>query len=452
MNPHAPLWRHVRRGLLPAVLGLAGGVGFPGLATAQGGPPSRPATAPTRIDYIVAVVNRELVTAVELERRLELVAGEARRLPATARPGPEELRRQALESLIEERAILTHARESGGRIDDAEVDRAVQAVAAQNQLSLDGLRERLAAEGLDMPRFRANLRDQMLMERTREREVSARIRITELEIDEFLQQERAALDREVELAQIFVPVPEGAAPGLIEERRRRAQALLERVRGGESFEAVARAESEDPNRERGGSLGRRLTSRLPDLFVQAARTLEPGGVAPELLRSGAGFHVLKLLSRQEPEAARLTQTRVRHILLRPSARVPGQAAAARLATWRRQIASGERRFEDVAREFSEDASAAQGGDLGWASPGVMVPEFEQAMNGVPVGGLSEPVASRFGVHLIQVLERRAVEPDVRQQRDRARAALREQKFESAYREWVQELRSRAYVEWREPPP
>lgn len=451
MNPHAPLWRRVRRGLLPAVLGLAG-AWIPGTGAAQGGSPSRPATAPSRTDYIVAVVNRELVTAVELERRLELVAGEARRLPAAARPGPEELRRQALESLIEERAVLTHARENGGRIDDADIDRAVLAIAAQNQLSLDGLRERLAAEGLDMPRFRANLRDQMLVERTREREVSARIRISELEIDDHLRQEREAQDRELELAQIFVPVPEGAAPGVVEERRRRAQALLERVRGGESFEAVARAESEDPNRERGGNLGRRLASRLPDLFVQAARALKPGEVASELVRSGAGFHVLKLVSRQELESARLTQTRARHILLRPSARLSTQAAAARLSAWRRQIAAGERRFEDVAREFSEDASAAQGGDLGWASPGVMVPEFEQAMNGVPVGGLSEPVVSRFGVHLIQVLERREVEPDVRQQRDRARAALREQKFEAAYREWVQELRSRAYVEWREPPP
>lgn len=443
-------WHRARRGLLAAAMSLVG-VFSQEPAAAQAGPASRNAAAPARTDYIVAVVNRELVTAVELERRLELLAEEARRLPTASRPGPEELRRQALESLVEERAILTHARENGGRVEEADIDRAVQGVAAQAQLSLASLRERLAAEGVDMPRFRASLRDQLLVERTREREVSARIRITELEIDEYLQNERESRDRELEIAQIFVPVPEGAAAGLVEERRRRAQALLERVRGGEAFEAVARAESEDPNRERGGNLGRRLASRLPDLFVQAVRSLKPGEVTPELLRSGAGFHVLKLLSRQEPEAARLTQTRVRHILLRPSARMSSQAVAAQLALWRQQIAAGERRFEDVAREFSEDGSASQGGDLGWASPGVMVPEFEQAMNRLPAGGLSEPVVSRFGVHLIEVLERREVELDVRQQRDRARAALREQKFETAFREWVQDLRNRAYVEWREPP-
>jgi len=328
----------------------------------------------------------------------------------------------------------------------------VQVVAAQNQLSVDGLRERLAAEGTDMPRFRANLRDQLLIERVREREVLARIRITDLEIDSFLQQEREAQDLEIELAQILVRVPEDATGAVVEERRRRAETLLARVRGGEPFEAVARAESDDASRENGGSLGRRLASRLPDVFVQAARSLRPGAVRSELLRTGAGFHVLKLLWREESGAGRMVQTRVRHILLRPSVRLTTQEATARLAGWRRQIDNGTRRFEDTAREFSEDSSAAQGGDLGWASPGMMVPEFEQAMDDLRVGGLSGPVVSRFGVHLIQVLDRREVDIDVRQQRERARAVLREQKFEAAYREWVQELRGRAYVEWREPPP
>lgn len=437
--------------LLAASLGLA-----PHAAHPQGAAGPAPAVGTServRTDYIVAVVNRELVTAVELAQRLELLVAEVQRRAGTAAlPSEEELRQQALDSLVEERVILTHARDSGGRIDDGELDRAVQAIAAQNQLTLDGLRERLAAEGIDLPRFRANLRDQLLVERTREREVLARIRVTELEIDDYLQRERDAQDRELEIAQIFVPVPEGASPALVEERRQRAESALARVRAGEPFEAVARAVSEDPNRERGGNLGRRMMSRLPELFVQGVRNLKPGEVAPQLLRSGAGFHLLKLLDRGEPAAGRIVQTRVRHILLRPSARLSTQAAASRLAEWQRQIRSGERRFEDTAREFSEDGSAPQGGDLGWATPGMMVPEFEQAMNLVPVGGLSDPVVSRFGVHLIQVLDRREVEPDVRQQREQARAALREQKFEPAYREWVRELRGRAYIEWREPPP
>ncbi len=424
-----------------------------GLCAAQAPAGAAAPAGPGRVDYIVAVVNRELVTAVELARRVERLAEEARRAPSgAAATGDEALRRLALESLVEERVILTHARETGGRVDSAEVDRAVQVVAAQNQLSVDGLRERLAAEGTDMPRFRANLRDQLLIERVREREVLARIRITDLEIDSFLQQEREAQDLEIELAQILVRVPEDATGAVVEERRRRAETLLARVRGGEPFEAVARAESDDASRENGGSLGRRLASRLPDVFVQAARSLRPGAVRSELLRTGAGFHVLKLLWREESGAGRMVQTRVRHILLRPSVRLTTQEATARLAGWRRQIDNGTRRFEDTAREFSEDSSAAQGGDLGWASPGMMVPEFERAMDDLRVGGLSGPVVSRFGVHLIQVLDRREVEIDIRQQRERARAVLREQKFEAAYREWVQELRGRAYVEWREPPP
>lgn len=422
-----------------------------GAAQAQTGAGAAP--DPRRVDYIVAVVNRELVTAVEVERRAERLAEEARRAPAgTAPAGEEALRRLALESLVEERVVLTHARETGGRVESAEIDRAVQAIAAQNQLSVDGLRERLAAEGTEMPRFRANLRDQLLVERVREREVLARIRITDLEIDTLLQQERESQDLDVELAQILVRVPDGAGEAVVEDRRRRAEILLARVRSGEPFEAVAKAESDDASRENGGSLGRRPVSRLPDVFVQALRALRPGEVRAEVLRTGAGFHLLKLLWREEATAGRMTQTRVRHILLRQSARLTTPEAIARLSGWRRQIDSGLRRFEDTAREFSEDSSAAQGGDLGWASPGMMVPEFEQAMNDLRVGGLSDPVVSRFGVHLIQVLDRREVEIDARQQRERARAALREQKFEAAYRDWVRELRDRAYVEWRDPPP
>ena len=452
MNTAPRPGRRTTRWLLLAGLGLAW-LSAHGLGAAQG--PTGPAGAgdSRRVDYIVAVVNRELVTAVEVERRAERLAEEARRTPSGAvLPGDEALRRLALESLVEERVVLTHARDTGGRVDNAEIDRAVQVIAAQNQLSVDGLRERLAAEGTEMSRFRANLRDQLLVERVREREVLARIRITDLEIDNFLQRERESQDLDVELAQILVRVPDGASGAAVEERRRRAEALLARVRAGEPFETVARAESDDASRENGGSLGRRPTSRLPDVFVQALRALRPGEVRPELLRTGAGFHVLKLVWREEANAARMTQTRVRHILLRSTARLSTQEAIARMAGWRRQIDSGVRRFEDTAREFSEDSSAAQGGDLGWASPGMMVPEFEQAMDDLRVGGLSDPVVSRFGVHLIQVLDRREVEIDVRQQRERARAALREQKFEAAYRDWVQELRGRAYVEWRDPPP
>jgi peptidyl-prolyl cis-trans isomerase SurA len=401
-------------------------------------------------DYIVVVVNQELVTAVEVAQRLARVREGAARANAPL-PPERVLRQQVLDSLIDERVLLSYAREAGVRIDDAELDRALASVAVQNQIPPAQLRGRLERDGIDYNRFRANIRDQLLVERVREREVQQRIRVTDDEIDALIERERGSAARsEFNIAQILVTVPENAGADVVAARRARAEAALVRVRGGEDFVTVAREVSEDTNRERGGEIGMRPAERLPDLFVEAVRPLKAGEVAPTLLRSGAGFHVLKLVARRDPGAFVVTQTRARHILLRPAAQDGTPAAQRRLAEFRRQILAGERRFEDVAREISEDGSAAQGGDLGWTSPGSFVPEFEQAMNALPVGGLSEPVVSRFGVHLIRVDERRNAEIDPRQLRQQAANALREQKYEQAYREWVRDLRSQAYIEFREP--
>jgi peptidyl-prolyl cis-trans isomerase SurA len=402
-------------------------------------------------DYIAVIVNQELVTAGEVERRIERAVADA---PRGARMPPEpELRRLALDALIDERVMISSARDSGMRIDEPEVDRAVQSIAAQNQISLDVLRERLRADGTDYQRFRANVRDQLMIERLREREVYQRIKISDEDIDRYLAEQRAAAgaDAETNLAQILVTVPDGANEATVAARRARAEAALARVQGGEAFEAVAKDISEDPNRAAGGVLGLRPASRLPDLFVEATKNLAPGTVTPQLLRTGAGFHILKVIERKEALPGRITQTHVRHVLLRTSPQLSAEVAERRLAEYRQQIESGKRSFEDVARQYSEDGSAAAGGDLGWASPGVMVPEFETAMNELPVNGLSAPVVSRFGVHLIQVLERREATLEPKQQREQARNVLREQRFEQAFLDWTKELRSRAYVEYREPP-
>ena len=403
-------------------------------------------------DYIAAVVNQELVTAGEVERRVERAQAEAAR--AGMRMPPEgELRRQALDALIDERAMITTARESGMRVDDAEVDRAVQNIAQQNQITMPVLRERLVAEGIDYGRFRANLRDQIMIERLREREVYQRIKISDEDIDRLLDEQKAAanVDAPTNIAQILVTVPEAADAAAEASRRARAEAALARVRGGEAFDAVAREVSEDGNRAKGGEIGLRPASRLPDAFVEATRALKPGEIATQLLRTGAGFHVLKLIERQDSPLGRVTQTRARHVLLRTSPQLTEEVAVRRLAEYRRQIEAGSKPFEEIARQFSEDGSAAAGGDLGWAAPGVMVPEFEAAMNALPLGGLSAPVVSRFGVHLIQVLERREVTLENKQLREQARNMLREQRFEQAFLDWTKELRARAYVELRAPP-
>jgi peptidyl-prolyl cis-trans isomerase SurA len=404
-------------------------------------------------DYIAAVVNQELVTAGEIERRIEAARAEAARAGQRL-PPDRELRQQVTDLLIDERVIITSARESGVRIDEPEVDRAVQNVAAQNQLTLPVLRQRLQAEGIDYSRFRAQLRDQLMMERMREREVYRRIDISDADIDKFLAQSKQASQTEAEtnIAQILVPVPEGTSPATEAALRARAEAALVRARAGEDFALLVLEISADANREKGGALGLRPASRLPDAFVEATRGVAAGTVAPELLRTGAGFHVLKVLERQPGGEPRITQTRARHVLLRPSAQLTAEVAARRLNDYKRQIEAGAASFEDIARQFSEDGSAAGGGDLGWSSPGVMVPEFEEVMNGLSIGSLSGPVTSRFGVHLIQVLERRDVAVEQKALREQARNVLREQRFDQAYLDWTKELRARAYVEMREPPP
>jgi peptidyl-prolyl cis-trans isomerase SurA len=423
-------------------------------AFAQTAPASntRTAAAAGTADYIVAVVNQELVTNAELQGRITRIRDEAER-SKTALPPAAELRKQVLDALIDERVQITNAREAGSKIDEAELDRAVMNVAVQNQMTMAQLRERLQQQGLAYSTFRNNVRDQILTERVREREVGQRIRVGSDEVDALIEKRRAAAGTavQVNIAQILVTVPEGATDEQVAQRRARAEAALARVKAGESFEAVAREISEDGNKAQGGVIGLRPADRLPDLFVEFVRNMKPGEVGTALLRSGAGFHVIKLVERNNGAAFTVQQTRARHILLRVSPQLTAQAASQRLLEFKRQIQNGTKTFEQLARENSEDGSAAQGGDLGWTAPGTFVPEFEVAMNALPLNGLSEPLISRFGVHLIQVMERREVALDLKQQREQARNVLREQRFEEAYLDWVRDLRARAYIEMREAP-
>ncbi|MCE4553862.1 peptidylprolyl isomerase [Roseateles cellulosilyticus] len=402
-------------------------------------------------DYIAAVVNQDVVAASEVIQRTERLRAEARQkgevMPETAG-----LRKQALDALIEDRVLVTYARENGPRIDEAELDRVVANVAAQNKLTMTQLRERLKQDGTDFKSFRENLRDQMATERVREREVQGRIKVTDAEIDAWLDKKRAALEQggQVNLAQVLIAVPDGAPEAVVAEKRAAAEAALARVQGGEDFAKVAREVSEDSNKARGGEIGMRPADRLPDIFVAAVQGLKSGQVAPQLLRSGAGFHILKVVERQGAASLSQTQqTHARHILLRPSAQLTAEVAGRRLAEMKRQIESGQAKFEDLAKANSEDGSAENGGDLGWMGAGAFVPEFEEAMNALAIGSVSQPVVSRFGIHLIQVLERRTVEIEPKQLREQARAALREQKYDEAYQDWVKELRAKAFVEVRE---
>ncbi len=410
-------------------------------------------TAVRSADFIVAVVNSEPVTNTEVRNRMARVV-QAISAQGGQLPPQNQLAREVLERLILEKAQLQSAHEQGLKVDDYAVDQAAQNVARQNNVSLEEMQARLAADGISSTRFREELRNQMLLQRLQEQEVDRRVRVSELDIDQYLQEQRKAGDisnMTLNLGHIFIAVPENATPAVVAQREARAREALEKLRAGEDFTAVVREYSDGPEARDGGVLGLRPVDRYPELFVHAAAPASQGAVVGPL-RSGAGFHLLKVLEKsQQGMVSVVTQNHARHILLRPSEQLSERAAAERLADYRRRVQAGQARFADLAREYSQDGSAKQGGDLGWAGPGVFVPEFEEALARLQPGEVSEPVVSRFGVHLIQLVERRQATLTPREQREMLRNVVREQKMEKAYSTWVQEVRGRAYVEYRDPP-
>jgi peptidyl-prolyl cis-trans isomerase SurA len=291
--------------------------------------------------------------------------------------------------------------------------------------------------------------------------VQAKIRITDADVQTWLESASGGVSSgpEYNLAQVFLSVPENASAAVLQDKRAQATTLLEKIRAGESFETIAQAYSEDLNKAQGGVIGLRSKAQLPAPFIEAVSALSTGEVASAVVRSSAGFHLLKLLEKRQTGAAVVSQSRVRHILLRlntkdnssPDVKKDQAVVLRRMQELKQKIERGAQTFEQVARELSEDASAAQGGDLGWSSAGAFVPEFEQAMNTLPLKTVSAPVITRFGVHLLEVVQRREQTLDAKAQRERAMAALREQKFEAAAAQWLSELRSRAYIELRDAP-
>lgn len=411
------------------------------------------AGAQQQADYIVAVVNSEPITNSEVRARM-LRTEQQMAQQGTPVPPRSELARLLLERMIVERSQLQLAQEQGVQVSDAMVDEAVLNVARQNQVSVDELRRRLTAEGLAFDQFRTDLRNEILLSRLRERELEPRARVSEREIDDYLREQAGsnnAAEQEINLAQILVAVPENASPEQVASLQAKAQLAAERARGGTDFAALVNEFSNAPGRSPDGQMGLRPADRYPQLFVDTTQNVPVGGIAGPV-RSGAGFHVLKVLEKKRAGMpAAVVETRARHILLRPGAQLSEAAAVARLADFQKRIAAGQADFAALARENSQDASAKGGGDLGWAGPGQFVPEFEERMNSLAPGQVGDPVVSRFGVHLIQVLERRDTKLSAREQRETVRAMLREKKFEEAYSAWAQEVRGRAYVEYREPP-
>jgi len=413
-------------------------------------PSPAPAQAPSLVDRIVAVVNKEVITFSELNAAVASAERQLHR-QGTAIPSRAVLERQILERLVLDKAQLQKARETGIRVDDLQVDRAVQRIAENNKMTLADFRSTLERDNVPFDAWRQDLREQILLTRLREREVEDKIQVNDSEIDLFLEELKANPARsEYNVSHILVRLPEGASPERIEEARAKAQKALAEAREGGDFARVAASYSDAPDALEGGNLGWRQHERLPELFAAALAKMKPGEVT-EPLRSPAGFHLVKLNERRDggASAAPVTQTRARHILVRTSELVSENEARRRLADLRERIVNGKADFAELAKVHSDDTgSAPRGGELDWIYPGDTVPDFERALQELKVGEISQPVKTPFGYHLIQVLERRASDVSQERRRLEARKVLRERKSEDAYQEWLRQLRDQAYVELR----
>lgn len=442
---------------------LAGGlIVLPGVLLAQAHMETTLATLPNSArspvaDEIVAVVNTEVITRNELRARVTSVERGLQR-QGTPLPPVDVLNRQVLEHMIDERAQLQEAKDDGIRVDDFSVDRAIVNLASANKMSVEAFRQRVESDGTPFSQFRDDVRNQMVMQRLREHDVDSTVQVSEGEIDNFIAQQTGvtAGSQELDLADILIRTPEGATSEQIDAAKKKADMVDDQASSGGDFAKLAVTYSDGPEGLAGGDLGWRSAERFPQIFVDGVKDLSPGQVSKPI-KSPNGFHILKLVARrnagssataQQMGIAPVQQTHVRHILIRVNEVTSEAQARQRLAEIKRRIESGQSTFEDMARAYSADGSAAKGGDLGEVYPGDTVPEFERTMDSLKIGQISDPTTTQFGVHLIQVLGRGTQEIPAERVRLLARQAVHERKVEEAYEDWVRSIRDEAYVEIR----
>ena len=441
MIPHVPA-RPFRQRWLPRLLALAIGGACAASAPAQSGP-----AAP--LDRIVAIVNDDVIASSELDARLDTVREQLRGSGASL-PPPDVLRRQVLDRLVIERLQLQRARDSGIRIDDETLNRAMQRLAEQNALTLRQFRDVLEREGYGFATFREEIRDDLMISEVRRREVESQVRISQRDIDHYLSTagNREAAERDqYRIGHILIGVPGEASPEEVAEARSRAERVLGEIRGGADFTSMAVAHSDGQQALEGGDLGWRKAADLPTIFVDAVLRLAVGEVT-DPIRSPSGFHLVKLVDKRGGERQIVEQTRARHILVVLDELTNETEAIRQLQALRERIVNGEV-FGELARLHSDDpGSAPKGGELGWINPGSTVPEFERVMNSLAPGGISEPFESQFGWHLVQVLERREHDDTEAARRAEALRRLRARRIEEEMQTWIRQVRAEAYVEYR----
>jgi peptidyl-prolyl cis-trans isomerase SurA len=408
---------------------------------------NEPRATSVSLDRIVAVVNDEVITRMELDRESKMATEQLRR-QGTPLPAHDILEKQLLERMITKRTLLQAAKQGGLRVSDSELDSAVDRIAQENKLTPVSLRETIERDGIGFDRFREDVRGEILVARLREREVDSRIMVSDSEIQSFLRSQDTQGEKidEYSLSHILVTVPEQATPDEVKQRRARADTALAQLRQGLDFRQVAASFSDAPDALQGGVMGWRPAARLPNIFLEALKNMKIGQTS-DVLRSPNGFHILRLVDKRGNNTpVILTQTHARHILIRLNEVVSENDARNRLTGLKDRLDHGAD-FGELARLQSDDTSAARGGDLGWVTPGDVVPEFEKAMEALKPGQVSAPFKTPFGWHIVQVLERR--EQDMSKDRERlaARKEIRQRKSEEQWQEWVRQQRDKSYVEY-----
>ncbi len=400
------------------------------------------------IDRIVVIVNDDVITEIEAETRLQETKAQLSAQKIKLPPEPL-LRKQVIERMILERAQLQLAERMGIRVSEDEIDQTIEKIAGRNRTTPDNLYKTLGKQGISSTQYREQLREQLIIQQLVERAVNNRITVSTGEIDEFLQRRNKLLGGQdaYNLAHIMVPIPESASPQAIQQAERQAQKIHDILEKGADFQETAIAYSRDKTALEGGELGWRSAGQLPELFLAALETMRRGGIS-SVLRSPNGFHILRLNDiRSVKKSKKVTQTRARHILLRPNAVRPENEIRRKLIELKQRIEDGDD-FAALARAYSEDSvSAANGGDLGWFNPGQMTPRFEKAADALKPKEISAPVKTGFGLHLIQVLERRSRDIGEELDRNEARKQIRARKADERYQQWIRQLRDETYVEF-----
>ena len=401
------------------------------------------------IDHIIAIVNEDVITRQELDDATK-IATERLQLQGIQIPDHSTLQNQVLESIITKRIQLQHAKDVGLAVSESEIDETIRRIADDNKLSLPEFYAALDKDGINHKKFRNEINEEMIMARLKEREVKHQVNVTEGEVDNFLRtQETSAVGNdEYRLAHILVLITENMNSSQIQQRSERATLALEKLKGGVDFSQVAAEFSDAADASKGGIIEWRPISQMGPKFAEMLAPLQPGELTP-IVQSPSGFHIFKLLGRrvQEVQTVIIDQTHARHILIKINELTSENEAKLKITQLKERLDRGEQ-FEELARLYSEDTSAALGGDLGWLSPGDTVAAFEQTMNKLLPGQISEPVQSQFGWHLIQVLERRTQDVSLDRRRQAARQAIRTRKADVVIQEWLRQLRDQAYVEIR----